>query len=67
MQAFQISSVGGVDIVEAKGREVRVGSSMSATYSPEDNKLRLYSLSRLSADLCERVKNAGFAWAPNST
>ena len=36
----------------------------SATYSPEDNKLRLYSLSRLPKDVYERVKAAGFKWAP---
>lgn len=36
----------------------------TATYSPEDNKLRLYPLSRLSADLYARVKAAGFSWAP---
>ena len=37
---------------------------LSATYSPEDNKLRLYSVSRLGADLYARVRGAGFAWAP---
>lgn len=37
---------------------------MSATYSPEDNKLRLSSVSRLPTDLYARVKAAGFAWAP---
>lgn len=37
----------------------------SATYSPEDNKLRLYSVSRLDAATFERVKGAGFKWAPN--
>lgn len=36
----------------------------SATYSPEDNKLRLYPLSRLSNELYQRVKAAGFKWAP---
>jgi protein-L-isoaspartate O-methyltransferase len=36
----------------------------SATYSPEDNKLRLYPLSRLDAETYARVKAAGFAWAP---
>lgn len=35
-----------------------------ATYSPEDNKLRLYSLHRLDADLYRRFKDAGFQWAP---
>lgn len=37
---------------------------MDATYSPEDNKLRLYSVSRLDADTYKRVKDAGFKWAP---
>lgn len=35
-----------------------------ATYSPDDNKLRLYSVSRLPTDLYERLKRAGFRWAP---
>jgi len=36
---------------------------MTATYSPEDNKLRLYSPSRLDAELYARVKSAGFSYA----
>jgi protein-L-isoaspartate O-methyltransferase len=36
----------------------------TATYSPEDNKLRLYADSRLPADAYQRVKAAGFKWAP---
>jgi phospholipid N-methyltransferase len=36
----------------------------TATYSPEDNKLRLYPLDRLPADIYQRVKAAGFKWAP---
>lgn len=39
-------------------------SSMAATYSPDDNKLRLSSLSRLDQPTYERVKSAGFKWAP---
>lgn len=35
-----------------------------ATYSPEDNKLRLYPACRLDAEEYARVKAAGFAWAP---
>lgn len=35
-----------------------------ATYSPDDNKLRLYPDARLSKELYARVKKAGFAWAP---
>lgn len=36
----------------------------TGTYSPEDNKLRLYPFSRLDAATYARVKAAGFAWAP---
>lgn len=36
----------------------------TATYSPEDNKLRLYPAHRLDADEYAKVKAAGFAWAP---
>ena len=36
----------------------------SATYSPDDNKLRIYPAHRLGADEYARVKAAGFAWAP---
>lgn len=36
----------------------------TATYSPEDNKLRLYASSRLEKELYERVRAAGFIWAP---
>lgn len=39
-------------------------SNYSATYSPEDNKLRLYSLHRLDDDLYKRVSEAGFRFAP---
>src|SRR5438034_4237232 len=37
---------------------------MTATYSPEDNKLRLYSVARLDAGTYGRIKGAGFGWAP---
>lgn len=36
----------------------------TATYSPDDNKLRLYASSRLDADTYARVKALGFKWAP---
>ncbi|MGD8165357.1 DUF3560 domain-containing protein [Pantoea sp. FN0307] len=35
-----------------------------ATYSPDDNKLRLYSLHRLDEETYQRVKQAGFKYAP---
>lgn len=38
--------------------------TITATYSPEDNKLRLYASYRLDAETYARVKAAGFAWAP---
>jgi hypothetical protein len=38
--------------------------TMTATYSPEDNKLRLYSVARLPEDVYKRVRAAGFIWAP---
>lgn len=37
---------------------------MTATYSPDDNKLRLYSATRLDPDTYARVRAAGFIWAP---
>lgn len=36
----------------------------SATYSPDDNKLRLYPACRLDAETYARMKAAGFKWAP---
>jgi phospholipid N-methyltransferase len=38
--------------------------SYTATYSPDDNKLRLYASSRLDANTFARVKAEGFKWAP---
>jgi len=37
---------------------------LTATYSPEDNKLRLYAGAKLDDDTYARVKAAGFKWAP---
>lgn len=39
-------------------------TKITATYSPEDNKIRLYPASRLDQETYERVKNAGYKWAP---
>lgn len=39
-------------------------TEITATYSPEDNKLRLYASKRLDPETYSRVKEAGFAWAP---
>jgi hypothetical protein len=37
---------------------------ITATYSPEDNKIRLYATERLDAETYARVKAAGNAWVP---
>ncbi len=39
-------------------------NQFTATYSLEDNKLRLYATERLEPDLYARVKSAGYIWAP---
>lgn len=41
-----------------------VKETFRATYSPEDNKLRLYTDERLDPETYARVKAAGFIWAP---
>ena len=38
--------------------------TMDATYDPADNKIRLRSVSRLPKELYDRVKTAGYHWAP---
>lgn len=38
--------------------------TFTATYSPEDNKIRLYASKRLDKELYNRVREAGFIWAP---
>ena len=37
---------------------------ITATYSPEDNKIRLYPSGRLDDETYARVKEAGYKWAP---
>jgi hypothetical protein len=39
-------------------------SDITATYSAEDNKLRLYASTRLDSETFQRVKEAGYKWAP---
>lgn len=36
---------------------------MRATYSPDDNKLRIYAAARLPSETYARVREAGFVWA----
>jgi hypothetical protein len=50
---------------------IRVGGSTAGgfapargTYSPEDNKLRLYSSTRLDRELYARVRGTGLIYAP---
>lgn len=38
--------------------------TMSSTYSPHENKLRLYSTERLDTETYTRAKALGFRWAP---
>ena len=38
--------------------------TFTATYSPDDNKIRLCASSRLDSETYARVKAAGFRWAP---
>jgi protein-L-isoaspartate O-methyltransferase len=38
--------------------------TLTGTYSPDDNKLRLYASTRLDTDTYARVRAAGFIWAP---
>lgn len=54
----------GGEAVQCQEEAANEYRGMSATYSPEDNKLRLYALHRLDAELYQRVKNHGFTWAP---
>ena len=39
-------------------------TELTATYSPDDNKLRLYASAKLDDATYERVKSAGFSGAP---
>lgn len=54
--------------IESRGDEQNDDGSnsygLTATYSPDDNKLRLYALRRLPRELYDRINAAGFRWAP---
>jgi hypothetical protein len=41
-----------------------MATTYTATYSPEDNKIRLYASARLDPETYARVRAAGFIWAP---
>lgn len=64
---------GDVELLEAAGMPEGANTQAAddsptfahtATYSPEDNKLRIYPGRRLDADTYARVKAAGYSWAP---
>lgn len=38
--------------------------TITATYSPDDNKLRLYCTTRLDSETYKKVTDAGYKWAP---
>lgn len=44
--------------------EEYIGQVYRGTYSPDDNKLRLYASLRLDEETYKRVHDAGFRWAP---
>lgn len=56
-----------VNCATAKPTEASLENQMQeyrATYSPDDNKLRLYASCRLDAETYAKVSRAGFKWAP---
>lgn len=52
------------DTPETVSPTPEAGPIGAATYSPEDNKLRIYPDARLDKETYDRVKAAGFKWAP---
>ncbi len=44
--------------------ENTVSQTYRATYSPDDNKLRLYASLRLDEETYSLINKAGFRWAP---
>lgn len=41
-----------------------MANHITATYSPDDNKIRIYPLHRLDSETYDRVRAAGYIWAP---
>ncbi len=62
--AISLEEQDGAGRFVASGKDVPPAVGPSATYSPEDNKLRLYPFERLDKETYERVLAAGFSWAP---
>ena len=49
---------------ENEAPEMTEQSNYTATYSPQDNKLRLYSVSRLDSETYAEARKLGFIYAP---
>lgn len=62
-ELFNVSLRPGADDLGNQQRRAEV-LNYTATYSPDDNKLRLYASGRLDKETFDRVKAAGFRWAP---
>lgn len=52
------------DMTPPPASEDSPAQSYRATYSPDDNKLRLYAALRLDEETYKKVHDAGFRWAP---
>ncbi len=64
INGFAKVSVKGKDLGKIMNLEdYKNSNNFSATYSPEDNKLRLYFSKRVSGELWAFLKDAGFGWA----
>jgi phospholipid N-methyltransferase len=57
-------TTGAFDVSDDQGVVAEASTRYTATYSPDDNKLRLYSMYRLDAETYTRVRAAGFIFAP---
>ncbi len=51
-------------VINETNRKDSALTTFDATYSPEDNKLRIYASSRLDSETYNRLRAAGFRWAP---
>lgn len=52
------------ETIPQTGAEEEIGQMYRGTYSPDDNKLRLYASLRLDEETYKKVHDAGFRWAP---
>lgn len=53
-----------MSILDMKLAEEDQNTEFTATYSAEDNKLRIYADKRLSLELYRELRDSGFSWAP---